>query len=73
MAKNSTQQVGRGLDGSLRLTIGIIIGLVLILAGVGLIAYLQTAYSLIFGVPLLLLGLLIPIILQFALAGNGEQ
>ena len=73
MAKNPTQQIGRGFDGSTRLTIGILIGLVLLVAGVGLIAYMQTVYSLVFGVPLLLLGLAMPIVLQFALSGKSNE
>lgn len=67
MAKETDKEVGHGLDGSYRFTIGALIGLLLVVAGVGLIAYFQTVYSLVFGVPILLLGLAVPILLQFVL------
>ena len=70
MAENSHQndEVGRKFDGSYIFTIGIVLGLILIVAGVGLIAYLGGIYSFIFGVPLLLIGLALPIFLQMVLA-----
>jgi cytochrome b subunit of formate dehydrogenase len=51
-------------------TISILIGLLILITGVALTAYLGGVYSIIFGVPLVIIGLLIPIISQFALAGK---
>lgn len=71
MAENSQQEeVGRKADGSYVFTIGIVLGLLLVAAGVGLTAYLGGVYSFIFGVPLILLGLALPVFLQLALAGK---
>lgn len=70
MAENSHRdaEIGRKFDGSYVFTIGIVLGLILIIAGVGLIAYLGGVYSFIFGIPLLVIGLALPIFLQFVLA-----
>lgn len=70
MTEKSQQdnEVGRKVDGSYAFTIGIVLGLILIITGVGLIAYLGGVYSFIFGVPLLLIGLALPILLQIVLA-----
>ena len=73
MANENHKEVGHGMDGAYRLTIGVLIGLLLVVAGVGLIAYFQTTYSLVFGVPLLLLGLVVPILLQLVLGGKGGR
>lgn len=73
MANENHKEVGHGLDGAYRLTIGLLIGLLLIVVGVGLIAYFQETYSLIFGVPLILLGLAVPILLQLILGSRGGR
>lgn len=63
------KEVGHGFDGSSRLTLSVIAGLLLVIAGVGLIVFVG---SFIFGVPLLLLGLLLPIFLELILGRKQD-
>lgn len=57
------KEIGHGFDGSVRLTVSVVIGLLLVIGGVALVAY----NNLIIGIPVLLLGLILPIFLQLAL------
>lgn len=61
------KQVGKGFDGSLRLTLSVVLGLILVIAGVVIIVYLG---SFVFGVPVLMLGLISPILLQLVLGSK---
>lgn len=63
------EEVGHGFDGSYRFTVGVILGLLMVIGGIGLIVY---ANTLIFGVPLLLLGLALPILLELILSGRND-
>lgn len=65
MAKEIHTEVGHGFDGSMRFTLGIIAGLLMIIGGIGLVIYGNTY---IFGVPLVILGLLLPILMQLVLS-----
>ena len=68
MAKGLHKEVGHGFDGPFRFTFAVLIGLFLVISGVGLIAYFGGMYSYLFGVPLLLLGLALPIFLELVIA-----
>ena len=71
MEKETRKEVGHGLDGSYRFTIGALVGLLLVVIGVGLVAYFGfSSVYLIFAIPLILLGLATPIILQLLLGGK---
>lgn len=65
MAKEIHKEVGHGLDGSMRFTLGIIAGLLMIIGGIGLMIY---GNFYILGVPLVILGLILPILMQLALS-----
>lgn len=69
MAKETYKEVGHGLDGSLRFTLSAIFGLLLLIGGILLIVYANTY---IIGVPLVVLGLLLPIFLEFALSSRAR-
>lgn len=63
MAK--TKVVGHGFDGPYRFTLGIVLGLLMVVIGAVLIGYVG---SFLLGVPLLLLGLALPVVLEFLIA-----
>ena len=74
MPKNTTQthQERQAGTGSWAFTVSILLGLLIMIIGVGLTVFLEGAIRFVFGIPLVILGLLIPIIGQFALAGKRD-
>jgi membrane protein YdbS with pleckstrin-like domain len=66
------EQLGNKLDGSWRITISLIAALVLIIAGALLTVFTGGGYGFIFGLPLVIIGLLIPIAVQFIFAEKRD-
>jgi hypothetical protein len=66
------KQVGRRFDGSWTFTGSIIVGLAILIVGVLLTIYLGGIYSLVFGVPLVIIGLLTPIVIEFFVAEKRD-
>ena len=64
MAHGIHKEIGHGFDGSFVFTLSVIIGLLMVIVGVGLVAYFG---SYVFGVPILLLGLVLPVFLELVL------
>jgi hypothetical protein len=66
------KQLGNKLDGSWRITISLIAALALIIAGALLTVFMGGGYGFIFGLPLVIIGLLIPIAVQFIFAEKRD-
>ncbi len=73
MPKNGQHnQVERAVGGSFTFTISILLGLLVMIIGVVLTTFLENATRYIFGVPLVIIGLLIPIVAHFLLAEKRD-
>lgn len=66
------KEIGRRFDGAYTFTISVLIGFIVMTIGVLLTIFIESAFNLIFGLPLIIIGLLIPIAAQLALAGKRD-
>jgi hypothetical protein len=66
------KEIGRRFDGAYTLTISVLVGFIVMTIGVLLTIFIESAFNLIFGLPLIIIGLLIPIAAQLALAGKRD-
>jgi hypothetical protein len=66
------EQLGRKFDGAWTTTFSLIGALLLIMAGALLTIFLGGAYSMIFGVPLVILGLLSIIVVEFVIGRKSD-
>lgn len=74
MAKEThhTEQLGSKFDGAWATTLGLIAALLIIIAGALLTIFLGGAYSLIFGVPLVVIGLLAIVIVEIVVKKKSD-
>ncbi len=70
-----TKIVGKGSDGAMQMTFSAILGVLLIIGGVALGIYLNTQmnYGFIFGIPFVVIGIVLPLFLLWGLSGKVEE
>lgn len=70
--KHQTVQLGSKLDGAWLTTFSLIAALLLIITGALLTIFLGGAYSLIFGIPVVVLGLLLIVVTEFVIGKKSD-
>lgn len=70
--KHQTVQLGSKLDGAWLTTFSLIAALLLIITGALLTIFLGGAYSLIFGIPIVVLGLLLIVVTEFVIGKKSD-
>jgi hypothetical protein len=75
MAKEThhSEQLGSKFDGAWTLTFGLVAALLVIVAGALLTIFLGGAYSMIFGVPLVIIGLLAIVLIEIMVGKKSDK
>ena len=73
--KTDKEVVGRSFDGSYRFTVSAILGLFLFVAGIVISVYMDAIipFGVLIGVPIAILGLLIPILMNYNILSEKRR